>query len=422
MTRPASFRRVVLVATAMVALAQCDWEGTRTLQNLPADIAPVSGHGQTGTVAQALALPLVVRVTNSKGVGVEGVAVSWAVLGGGGSLSAATPTDTTGETSVIWTLGTVAGTHNQAVAAAVNGLSGPPVTFIASADPGPPSQLRVISGNGQTGAVGRALPQPLVVAVHDQYQNGVPDVAVTWAVAAGGGSVSSTSVATDADGKASATWILGTVAGLNTAGAVASGLDGSPATFSATANPGPPSRLVEVSGNGQTGALGQALPQPLVVAVHDQYANLLRDVTVTWAVTSGGGSVSSSSVTTGADGQASAAWTLGTVAGANSHTATATVTGLTGSPVTFAASANPGPPSRLVEISGNGQNGGVGRRLGQPLLVAVQDQIGKALSNVAVIWTVTSGGGSVSSNSVPTDAAGRASVTWTLGTVAGAGN
>src|ERR687891_429587 len=213
MTRPASVRRVVLVATAMVALAQCDWEGTRTLENLPADIAPVSGHGQTGTVAQALALPLVVRVTNSKGVGVEGVAVSWAVLGGGGSLSAATPTDTTGETSVIWTLGTVAGTHNQAVAAAGNGLSGPPVTFPATANAGPPSRLVVISGNGQSGTVGQALPQPLVVAVHDQYLNSVREVAVTWAVAAAGGSVSSGSLATDSTGQASVTWTLGTVAG-----------------------------------------------------------------------------------------------------------------------------------------------------------------------------------------------------------------
>src|SRR5918996_1274162 len=228
MTRPASFRRVVFVATAMVALAQCEWEGTRTLENLPADIAPVSGHGQTGTVAQALALPLVVRVTNSKGVGVEGVAVSWSVSGGGGSGAPATPTDTTGETSVIWTLGTVAGTHNQAVSAAVNGLSGPPVTFIASADPGPPSQLRVISGNGQTGAVGRALPQPLVVAVQDQYLNGVPDVAVTWAVAADGGSVSSGSVATDSTGQASVTWTLGTVAGTtnHTVAAAVSGVTG----------------------------------------------------------------------------------------------------------------------------------------------------------------------------------------------------
>ncbi len=77
-------------------------------------------------------------------------------------------------------------------------------------------------------------------------------------------------------------------------------------------NPGPgPSDTVlsRVSGDSQTAPMGSRLANPLVVRVVDAKGNPLPDVTVSWAVSAGSGSIPATSVTN-ASGQASAHWTL----------------------------------------------------------------------------------------------------------------
>ncbi|MFN2635659.1 MAG: hypothetical protein ABR585_01345 [Gemmatimonadaceae bacterium] len=87
----------------------------------------------------------------------------------------------------------------------------------------------------------------------------------------------------------------------------------------------------------QTGAPGSAVSAPPSVIVLDQNGTGLEGVTVTFTVTSGGGSVSEGSVVTDAQGQATVgAWTLGTAGGTN--TLDASVRALP--PVTFTASGN----------------------------------------------------------------------------------
>ena len=92
-------------------------------------------------------------------------------------------------------------------------------------------------------------------------------------------------------------------------------------------------------GDAQTDTVGATLGTPYAVLIVDTNANPVAGVPVTWTVTGGGGSVTSSSVT-GSDGIATATRILGTVAGLQS--ATASVGGLTGSPVAFAATATVG--------------------------------------------------------------------------------
>jgi hypothetical protein len=72
------------------------------------------------------------------------------------------------------------------------------------------------------------------------------------------------------------------------------------------------------AGNGQVGLAGQPLAQPIVVHVLDQYGVSLANAIVTWAVTSGGGSVSAPTSQTDVDGNASITWTMGPAAGADS--------------------------------------------------------------------------------------------------------
>jgi len=69
--------------------------------------------------------------------------------------------------------------------------------------------VTIVSGDGQKGPFNVALPAPLVVSVTTPNGIPVPNAKVNWGVAAGGGSVSSTSSTTDQTGKASITWTLG---------------------------------------------------------------------------------------------------------------------------------------------------------------------------------------------------------------------
>lgn len=107
----------------------------------------------------------------------------------------------------------------------------------------------------------------------------------------------------------------------------------------AATSPSTPSAIAPVSGDNQSGAAGQALPQPLIVKVSTASGTGVAGVSVTFAVTAGGGSVSGASASTNAQGQASIVWTLGREPG--SQTAAATASGLNGSPVTFSATAAP---------------------------------------------------------------------------------
>ncbi len=76
-------------------------------------------------------------------------------------------------------------------------------------------------------------------------------------------------------------------------------------------------------------------------------------------------------------------------------------------------------PTRLVKISGAGQQGVVNAALPLPFIVEVQDERNQGFAGVPVTFSVATGGGKLSVTTVPTDAAGRASAHLTLGRAAG---
>jgi len=83
---------------------------------------------------------------------------------------------------------------------------------------------------------------PPAVIVQDQFNNPVAGVAVTFDPTSGGGTVNPTTVTTGSDGVATVqSWTVGIVPGDNTLTATATGLTGSPVTFTATGTIGPPS-------------------------------------------------------------------------------------------------------------------------------------------------------------------------------------
>jgi hypothetical protein len=389
-----------------------------------ASIAADSGDGQTAVVGTAVAVRPSVIVRDQYNNPVPGVAVTFAVTGGGGAVNPATPvnTDVNGRARVTsWTLGSAVGANT--LEATSGSLTGSPVAFSATAIAGPAAQIAKSGGDAQSATVGTAVSTAPSVLVTDQFGNPVSGVSVTFAVASGGGSVTGGGATSDANGIAAVgSWTLGSTAGSNTLTATSGTLTGSPLTFTATGTAGAAATLVVNGGNGQSATVNTAVATAPSAKVEDAFGNGVAGIAVTFAVSGGGGTVSPTSpIFTDAQGVARVtSWTLGTGAGTNSLTATSG--GLTGSPLSFTATGTAGVATAMVKDSGDAQTATAGTAVAVRPVVRVSDQFGNPVSGVSVTFAVTSGGGTVNPTSpVTTDAAGRVrAVSWTLGNSAGA--
>lgn len=282
---------------------------------------------------------------------------------------------------------------------------------------GEPATITVVQGDQQSGRVGEALAQPLIVSVTDASGRPVDGATVVFSLtdAAPGASITPDTTTSNSNGQATANVVLGTRPGDQAGQAEALGGSGMPTAttgFTATALPENANGIAAVSGQDQSGQVGATLANPLVVLVSDPFGNPISGVTVAWSV-DGGGAVSETGTTTGADGTTSVVRTLGPTAGAQ-HTF-ATVDGLAGSPVTFTQTATAGAASGVTIVAGNSQTGPVSTELPQDLVVQVRDAGGNAVPSVAVTWVRRTGGGTITPTTSVTDAAGQASAAWTLG-------
>jgi hypothetical protein len=198
----------------------------------PSAIASAGGESQSGTVGQALATPIRVRVTAANGSPLANISVSFAITAGGGSVSAASsPTGTDGVASTTWTLGPSAGP--QSVSASVSQLP-TPIVFTATAAAGPPGKVVVVSGSGQSARVRTALPQPLVARVTDSFDNPLAGVNVTF-TPTGGGTVSPATAVTGTDGRVQTSWTLGATGGTQNVNVAVASNTSAAAVFSGTA-------------------------------------------------------------------------------------------------------------------------------------------------------------------------------------------
>lgn len=181
--------------------------------------------------------------------------------------------------------------------------------------------------------VGTAVATPPTVNIKDADGKGMAGIAVTFAVATGGGTLTGTSATTDANGSAAAsTWVLGTTAGTNTVTAAAN-VPGSPLTFVGTGFAGPATTITKISTDPISPPPGSNIDS-ITVKVADQFGNPVVGTVVTFAVTGGGGAISPASVTTGLNGLASAEWRVGGAA-RTSNSASASSPGLAAPTVAF---------------------------------------------------------------------------------------
>jgi hypothetical protein len=212
-----------------------------------------------------------------------------------------------------------------------------------STGPKAPARLVVVAGADQAITVATAV--NIVVRVEDVDGRGVPEVPLEFAVITGGGGLTSHSEVTSSSGTASATFLLGQVAGVNTMRVSAAGLTS--LTVSVTGIAGATASIEKYQGDEQWAPPGAAVALPPAVRLTDAYGNPRPAVAVGFSVVAGGGNVIGPNAETDAAGIARPqGWTLGPTKGLNALTAT--TAGVHG--VRFTATAGQRSPDITVKI------------------------------------------------------------------------
>ena len=299
-----------------------------TIEPAPADLQIVSGSGQTGTPGSTLSSPFVVRFEDTDGDPIPNVEVTFTVETGGGSLSDdEDTTDSDGEAETTLTLGSVGMRNTVRASVDVSGVGS--VTFTAEAER-PAEAVIIAGGNDQVGQVGRLLDEDLSVQVVNSNDDGVGGILVRFRITEGRGRLSRNSDRTDPDGYAEIGFTP-TADGEAVVEAYSTGL----ASAFFTINTGdPPADILKVSGDNQSGRPGSRLANPFIVEVVDRNDDPVSGVTVTFAVTAGGGTLSTTTATTNGTGRTQTYLRLGDEVGEN--TVVARVSGLSDR-VTFTA-------------------------------------------------------------------------------------
>ncbi|MGQ8365400.1 carboxypeptidase regulatory-like domain-containing protein [Glaciecola sp. 1036] len=187
----------------------------------------VSGQSQSAIIEELLPQPLTVKVVTATDQPIANKPVIFRVVQGSGKVGVNSDfegraivahTDDDGVASTQFAIGQRVGLQNQKVRASVVGLNSE-VVFTATALGKPANKLSVNSGNNQRGGVGQPLAEPLVVVATDAGANVVENVQVEFKIVKGGGKFgngqSTFTTLTDSDGRASAEWVLGYLAGLD---------------------------------------------------------------------------------------------------------------------------------------------------------------------------------------------------------------
>ncbi|MBW4636966.1 MAG: DUF4082 domain-containing protein [Gloeocapsa sp. UFS-A4-WI-NPMV-4B04] len=364
-------------------------------------ITKISGDNQTGAAGTLLPNPLVVQINDSAGNAQSGVTVNFAVTSGGGSVSPASAvTDINGKASTTLTLGaspgaTSAVTNTVSATAAQVGS----VTFSASATSLVNSQKLLTNQAPSLPNFTDSVPYELGMKFRSAKGGQITALRFWKAPSETGthigklwtatgtllGSVTFSSetasgwqeqlLETPVNIQANTTYVVSvnvntyyvaTSNGLSssiTNGDLSSVADGNNGVYNLSPNSFPTSSygntnyyrditfvvgstLVKVSGDNQSGATGATLPNSLVVKVVNAQNNPQPGITVNFAVSSGGGSVSPASAVTNASGQASTTLTLGAVpTGPEGVVVTATVAGIGN--ITFSATATPANPNPI---------------------------------------------------------------------------
>jgi len=431
----------------------------------PTGIAILSGNGQVTRSGYLTPEPMVVIVGGTSGHPVSGVPVRWGLGGQGGvevnyadagQSNCAIPsggvvtclTDANGLSSTFFrgafvfpggtnsflpsqvtasisAQGSVVAGSVQFTESSVPATQGVdnhtgPLPLVSSVQP-PIGVLQIEGQAGQTLSPGFQVTVEALNPVPLSMPNVGLAVRAGQAYTLGGGNPQATcvggTVLTNAAGVATCDLVLGSTPGTYRIYRVVGGYD--VAQIVLTIDPAPPviTEFSIVSGSPQSAPIGQALPNPLVVVVKDQFGNPMAGVSVRWApVIAGTATLANTTTQTGANGRASNTVTLGNIPGAVQIRATAG-----GRTVTFNLTAAVVLTSLTKVGNGDNQTALINSAFTNPLTVQVNGTLGP-VPNVQVTFSVTPAGGSATLDRGPivlTGSQGQASVNVDAGAQAG---
>jgi adhesin/invasin len=267
----------------------------------PVSMVAVSQTTQSAPAGGNVADPPAVIVRDAQGIPVPGVAVTFSVTAGGGSVVGSP--DTTSATGIAtltsWKLGTAVGANT--VTATSTGL--PSVTFNATGTAGAPSLVVAAAGDNQTAVQGTNVAVPPAVRVTDASGNPVIGATVTFAVVLGGGTGTGLSQVTNAQGQATVgSWTLGSAAPNTLSATVTgSGIAGNPVTFTAQSA----TRIAITSAPASPVALDADFTVSVQLRNAAGVAVALQGVQLTIVIASGGGTLNgTTTLVTDASGRA----------------------------------------------------------------------------------------------------------------------
>lgn len=277
------------IALSAVIFAACGGTDGGT-DPTPVRLSLVTEPPATASIGVVLSPQPEIQIQDATGaaVGSRGVLVTASIAGGGGSLSGTTEVRTGVDGRAVFTdLALTGGVGNRTLRFSAQGLAAV-ISRTISAVAGPVSSATIHAGNNQTAPVGSALPVAPAVRVTDGSSNPIADVAVTFAVTAGGGSITGGTAVTNADGVAAVTqWLLGTTIGPNSLSAAVQGI-ASPVAFTATAVIGPATVITMIEGDNQNTTIGGRVPVAPAVKVSDAFGNVISGLGVTFTPATGG--------------------------------------------------------------------------------------------------------------------------------------
>ena len=320
-----------LAVGGLAGLLSCgDSSGPGELTPGPlANVVIIGGDDQQAVVGTELPQPLRVRAVDADDRPIPGQIVNFRVVSGGGSVFAgAALTNEDGVAQERWTLGTNTSEEQRLEVRAVDSDTGDPIVFgvfRATALPAGPHAMVLVTAPSDPAQSRVSFPIQPAVRLNDAHGNPVgAGVVVTAAISDGGGTLGGTATATTASNG------VATFSNLSIAGVIGPRI----LSFSAPAVTGVsafirlvaglPALVAHDDGNNQSAVVGSAVPGRLAVRVTDDDGNVVgAGVPVTFAVATGGGSVTGANATTNSEGIASVgSWTLGENPGTNTLTAT----------------------------------------------------------------------------------------------------
>jgi hypothetical protein len=155
---------------------------------------------------------------------------------------------------------------------------------------------------------------------------------------------------------------------------------------------GPVSQLVKVPAtHGQSAQVGTAVALAPAVTVTDAGGNKIADVSISWVIKEGGGSVTGSPSISNANGVATVgSWTLGSAVAHNELTASVTTNAAI--KTDFAAEGTGGTPVSMTYLRGNGVTSSVNGYPDPAPAVIVKDANGNPAPGAVIKWHITTGG------------------------------